>query len=293
MQGLLETIEEQRNTKTQTRRVTVAALEDILYQPIPVLDRGFLRVIDYMGNDTAIVQAARISYGTGAKTPQRDKALLFYLMRHGHTTPFEACEIKLHVKLPIFVARQWVRHRTANINEFSARYSIVEDDFYQPQVKDLQNATDLRHATTLEPKQANSMVQTLQEETQRTYALYKELLEAQLNREQARMVLPTNVYTQWYWKIDLHNLFHFLEVRTASNAQYEIRAYAEKMLEIVKRWVPVAYEAFVEYRRQGVCLSAQAVEVIRRVLAGEVVCEENSQLNKREWRDLQRIFNLG
>lgn len=282
----LAAIEEQRNTITQTRRVTVKALEDILYQPIPVLDHGFIRVIDYMGNDAAIVQAARISYGQGTKTPQQDKALIFYLMRHGHTTPFEACEIKLHVKLPIFVARQWVRHRTANINEFSARYSIFEDDFYQPEVQ------ELRHKTPLEPEKAHSMVQALQEETQRAYALYKELLDAQVTREQARMVLPTNIYTQWYWKIDLHNLLHFLEVRTESNAQYEIRVYAEKILEIVKQWVPVAYESFVEYRHKGVRLSSRAVDVVRRLITGETVCEEDSQLNKREWRDLQSIFNV-
>jgi thymidylate synthase (FAD) len=235
-------IEALRDEAHQTRRATVPALEEILYQPIPVLDHGFVRVVDYLGDDGAIVQAARVSYGKGTKTVSSDRGLIRYLMRHRHTTPFEMCEIKLHVKLPIFVARQWIRHRTANVNEYSARYSILDHEFYVPADEHLapQSAANRQgRAGEIPAAEKAAMQGEIAELSDRAYALYERLLnetqsgeavdEARsgLARELARMVLPTNYYTQWYWKVDLHNLFHFLSLRADDHAQYEIRAYAE------------------------------------------------------------------
>ena len=306
-----------RETQVKTRRAVVPALEEILYEPIPVLDHGFVRVVDYMGDDHSIVQAARVSYGKGTKQLSNDRGLIRYLLRHRHTTPFEMCELKLHVKLPIFVARQWIRHRSANVNEYSARYSILEDEFYIPDRFLLdphnQKEPDVLAPQSLDNKQgrggkisreeAQEIAKNIDKASGQTYDLYKELLNesedgkvvdlqrAGIARELARMVLPANVYTQWYWKIDLHNLMHFSALRADSHAQYEIRVYAEAILDIIKKWVPYTYEAFVDYRKEGAELSRMALDVVKRRLAGEDVTQENSGLTKREWAELEEILN--
>ncbi len=294
-------IDAARANERTTRRATVPALEDILFQPIPALDHGFVRVIDYMGDDGAVVQAARVSYGRGTRKVSEDRGLIRYLMRHRHTTPFEMCEIKYHVKLPIFVARQWIRHRTANVNEYSARYSILDREFYIPAPEHLAaQSTDNRQGrgAVLEGDEARRVLDLLRADAERGYAHYLEMLNENedgeaidpsrrgLARELARMNLSLNVYTQWYWKIDLHNLLHFLSLRADEHAQYEIRAYAVAILETVKRWVPLAYEAFMDYRMGGVQLSAKGLEVVKRMVAGEDVTREESGLSPREWREL-------
>ncbi|MAR57292.1 MAG: thymidylate synthase (FAD) [Rickettsiales bacterium] len=287
----------------QTYRPVSPELEAVLYEPLPVLDHGFVRVIDYMGDDAAIVQAARVSYGRGTKKVSEDRGLIRYLMRHWHSTPFEMCEIKFHVKLPMFVARQWIRHRTANVNEYSARYSILDKEFYVPQMAQLAPQSAANHqgraeGDTLSELEAARVLEILKNDSEQCYGHYEELMncDAQGNvldenktgiaRELARMNLTMNYYTQWYWKIDLHNLFHFLMLRADSHAQYEIRAYADVMLDVVKKWVPHAAEAFEEYRMQGAHLSGTGVDVVKRMLAGEDVTQENSGLTKREWGEL-------
>ena len=277
-----------------TRRATVPALEARLGHPIPVLDHGFIRVVDYMGDDAAIVQAARVSYGAGTKHVSNDEGLIRYLMRHWHSTPFEMCEVKLHVKLPVFVARQWIRHRTANVNEYSARYSILDREFYIPEPAQLAAQSTVNNqgrGAVLEGAEAARVLEMLKSDAMRSYDHYEEMLSQDgqqgLARELARMNLPMNIYTQWYWKTDLHNLFHFLRLRADAHAQYEIRVYAEAMCRIVKDWVPLAYGAFEDYRLGGVSLSGRGVEVLRRRLAGEVVTAENSGMSKGEWREFE------
>lgn len=298
-------VREQREIVQQTRRATVPALEEILYEPIPVLDHGFVRVIDYMGDDAAIVQAARVSYGKGTKKTRDDAGLINYLLRHRHTTPFEMCEIKYHVKLPVFVARQWIRHRTANVNEYSARYSMLDKEFYIPSPEHLaaqsQNNRQGR-GEVLEGAQAERVLDILKSDAARNYDHYEDMLNVRedgsvidegkpgLARELARMNLPLNIYTQWYWKCDLHNLMHFLSLRADSHAQYEIRAYAEAMLETVRRWVPTTYEAFTNHVTQGAQLSGPALTVVKRLLAGDEVTQEASGLSKREWAELMAVL---
>ncbi len=291
-----------RATEAATRRPTVPALEALLHRAIPVLDHGFLRVIDYMGDDAAVVQAARVSYGRGTRAANEDRGLIRYLMRHRHSTPFEMCEIKYHVKLPIFVARQWIRHRTANVNEYSARYSILDREFYIPAAEHLaaQAAVNRQgRGAVLEGAEAARVLDLLREDSTRAHDHYLEMLnegEARdparqgLARELARMNLTLNTYTQWYWKTDLHNLFHFLSLRADAHAQYEIRAYAEAMLETVRAWVPECCEAFADYRLGAVTLSAQMLGVVRRLLAGEAVPREESGLSAREWRELMGVL---
>ena len=295
----------QRGETRPTRRATVSALEETLYEPVPVLDHGFIRVIDYMGDDEAIVQAARVSYGRGTRRTSEDQGLINYLMRHRHTTPFEMCEIKYHVKLPIFVARQWIRHRTANVNEYSGRYSILDNEFYIPAPEHLAaQATTNRQGrgTLLEGAAAQHVLDLLQEEAERAYRGYADLLNEDatgaaidpsrpgLARELARMNLSLSFYTQWYWKTDLHNLMHFLTLRGDLHAQYEIRAYAEAMLGTLARWVPMTHAAFLEYRLNAALVSASALGVIRRLLAGETVAPEASGLSQREWRELMAVL---
>lgn len=290
-----------RAVSRPTLRATVPALEEILYQPVEVLDHGFVRVVDYMGDDAAVVQAARVSYGKGTKKVTEDAGLIRYLMRHRHSTPFEMCEIKLHVKLPIFVARQWIRHRTANVNEYSARYSLLDREFYIPAPEHLgaQASTNRQgRGELLTGDEAASVLALLRRDAENAYADYETLLNVRedgaiidnsrqgLARELARMNLTLNYYTQWYWKVDLHNLLHFLSLRAEAHAQYEIRVYAEAMLDIVKRWVPAVYDAFVDYRLGGAHLSAKGLDVVRRLLAGENVGQDESGLSKREWREL-------
>jgi thymidylate synthase (FAD) len=295
-------VRELREQATPTRRAVAPALEEILYQPLPVLDRGFVRVIDYMGDDGAIVQAARVSYGRGTKKVSDDRGLINYLMRMRHTSPFEMCELKVHVKLPIFVARQWIRHRTANVNEYSARYSVLEDEFYLPAAEHLAGQSSANRQgrdRPLDPAQAEAVRARVRRNAERAYADYLAMLnqdetgaaldpeKESLARELARIVLPLNTYTEWYWKTDLHNLLHFIGLRADPHAQYEIRAYAEVLLDVVRRWVPLTCAAFENYRMNAAELSGQALAPLRRMLAGETVTQEDSGLSPREWRELQ------
>ncbi|MBV8938941.1 MAG: FAD-dependent thymidylate synthase [Alphaproteobacteria bacterium] len=288
----------QAQVHSATRRDTVEALEAMLYQPIMVLDHGFIRVIDYMGSDSAVVQAARVSYGRGTRKVNEDAGLINYLMRHRHTTPFEMCEIKFHVKLPIFVARQWIRHRTANVNEYSGRYSVMEHEFYLPEPAQLavQSASNRQgRGQTLEADRAARVLGLLKSDAERAYAHYQEMLgeegdEQGLARELARMNLTLNYYTQWYWKTDLHNLMHFLSLRADAHAQYEIRVYAEAMLNVLRAWAPLTHQAFMDYRMGAAQLSAKALAVVRAMIAGEAVSQEASGLSKREWSELMAVL---
>ncbi|MDR2794936.1 MAG: FAD-dependent thymidylate synthase [Holosporaceae bacterium] len=283
--------------KNESVRSFSPELEEILHKPVPVLDHGFVRVIDYMGTDASIVQAARVSYGIGTKKAQEDKGLINYLMRHNHTTPFEMCELKLHVKLPIFVMRQWVRHRTANINEYSARYSILGNEFYLPEIDQIARQSDSnrqgKSENAMEPIQAQEILDAIAGVQKDAYEKYSHLLDDMaLTREIARTLLPIGIYTEMYWKIDLHNLLHFLKLRTDSHAQYEIRCYANVILDIVKKWVPYTYDAFVNYRQKAVSLPHHCINLINRALGGEKISQENSGLSKGEWQEFTKIFPL-
>ena len=293
-------IDELRSAPVQTLRTVAPGIEEHLYTAQPVLDHGFVRVIDYMGDDAAICQAARVSYGKGTKSVQNDEGLIRYLMRHWHSTPFEMCEIKLHVKLPVFVARQWIRHRTANVNEYSARYSILDREFYIPAPDHVAAQSEVNNqgrGSALEGEEAARVLEILKADSTRCYDNYEAMISQEgqqgLARELARMNLPANVYTQWYWKVDLHNLFHFLRLRADPHAQYEIRVYADTMCKIVADWVPFAYRAFEDYRLGAVNLSAQMVDSLRRMLAGEAVTQENSGMTAREWREFEDVIRQG
>ena len=297
-----------RDSRAETRRATVPALEEILFTPALVLDHGFVRVIDYMGDDAAVVQAARVSYGRGTRRVSDDAGLINYLMRHRHTTPFEMCEIKFHVKLPIFVARQWIRHRTANVNEYSARYSVLDKEFYIPAPEQLAAQSVVNRqgrGAVLEGDEAAQVLSMLRQDAEQTYAHYVEMLNegddgkpaddsrSGLARELARMNLTLNTYTQWYWKIDLFNLMHFLSLRAEAHAQYEIRVYAEAMLGMLERWVPLSAAAFREYRMGGAHLSAKGLAVVKRLIAGEAADQKSSGLSAREWRELMEVLGRG
>jgi thymidylate synthase (FAD) len=290
-------IEAARANPRATLRAVSEGMEAHLYRAHEVLDHGFIRVIDYMGDDSAIVQAARVSYGAGTKHVQNDEGLIRYLMRHWHSTPFEMCEIKLHVKLPVFVARQWIRHRTANVNEYSARYSILDREFYIPQPEQLAAQSTVNNqgrGEVLTGEEAARVLEILKRDAAQCYDDYEAMLSQEgqqgLARELARMNLPMNIYTQWYWKTDLHNLFHFLRLRADSHAQYEIRVFAEAIAECVKDWVPLAYAAFEDYRMGGVTLSAKAIDVLKRRLKGEVVTQDTSGMSKGEWREFEGVW---
>lgn len=294
-----------RSHTYKTHRRTVPALEEIFGRAIKVLDHGFVRVMDYMGDDSSVVQAARVSYGSGTKKSRDDAGLIKYLMRHWHTTPFEMCEIKFHVRLPIFIARQWIRHRTASVNEYSARYSILDKEFYIPepdQIAVQTTANGQGRGEVFGPDEAAKVIELLREDAERCHGDYRWLLNVDddgnvldedrpgLARELARMNLTLNTYTQWYWKINLHNLMHFLRLRADSHAQYEIRAYADVMLDVMKRWVPLTYAAFQEYRIGAASISETGLTVIRRLLSGEAVVQEDSGLSRREWRELMETL---
>jgi thymidylate synthase (FAD) len=298
-------IEAQRQSTHETRRATVPAMEALLFQPIPVLDHGFIRVIDYMGDDGAVVQAARVSYGAGTKKVREDAGLINYLMRHRHTSPFEMCEIKLHAKMPIFVAREWVRHRQANLNEISGRYSILDNEFYLPAPEQLgtQSHTNRQgRGETLTREESARVLEILREDAERAYSHYEEMLnenivgetldpaKSGLARELARMNLSVNFYTQWYWKIDLHNLLHFLNLRTDPRAQYEIRVYADAILDVVKAWVPLTHAAFMDHRVGAYELSAKGLAVVRRLVRGEQVARESTGMSPGEWRELMETL---
>ena len=303
----IKDIKNQQSQENKTKRVVAAELENILYEAIPVLDHGFIRVIDYMGDDSSIVQAARVSYGKGTKKVSTDSGLIKYLMRHWHSTPFEMCEIKYHVKLPIFIARQWIRHRTANVNEYSARYSILDKEFYLPEPNHLaaQSKNNRQgRGDILQGEQAKKVLDLLKGDAERTYDNYENMLnerydgsvidESQngLARELARMNLTLGTYTQWYWKTDLLNLMNFLRLRADHHAQYEIRAYADVMLDTLKRWVPITYEAFLDYRVGGTEVSSKGKKVLKKLISGETIDLESSGLSKREWNELMEAFEI-
>ncbi len=296
-------IEQLRSARSQTIRPVSEGLEEVLLQPIPVLDHGFVRVVDYMGNDDAVVQAARVSYGRGTKRVSEDRGLINYLLRHWHTTPFEMAEIKLHVKLPIFVARQWIRHRMASVNEYSARYSVLDREFYIPEPQHLaaQSAANRQgRGDILEGDEAAEVLNLLRRDASQSYDDYAFMLNEDgadagrkgLARELARMNLSLNFYTQWYWKADLHNFMSFLRLRADPHAQYEIRAYADVLIDVLKRWVPVTHEAFLEHRFGAAHLSATALAAIKRMLAGERLDQASSGLTKREWGELCAVLGL-
>jgi len=300
-------IRDQQSQENKTKRVTAPELEKILYEAIPILDHGFIRVVDYMGDDSSIVQSARVSYGKGTKKVSSDEGLIKYLMRHWHSTPFEMCEIKYHVKLPIFIARQWIRHRTANVNEYSARYSILDKEFYLPSKEHLAAQSQSNRqgrGEVLEGDQANKVLNLLKQDAEQTYENYETMLnerydgsiidenEVGLARELARMNLTLNTYTQWYWKTDLLNLMNFLRLRADHHAQYEIRTYADAMLDTLKKWVPITYEAFMDYRVGGTEVSAKGKILIQKLIKGEKITLEKSGLSKREWNELMLAFNL-
>ena len=300
-------IEALRKIQYTTRRATVPAIEEILYQPFDVLDNGFIRVIDYMGDDAAIVQAARVSYGRGTKQTRDDQGVINYLMRNAHTSPFEMCAIKLHVKLPIFVARQWIRHRMANVNEYSARYSVLDNEFYTPPIEQLSAQSSVNkqgRESSLGTNRAEQILDLLKSDASQSFDHYFQMLnrnqegkeiipgETGLARELARIGLPLSTYTQWYWKIDLHNLLHFVNLRADSHAQWEIQEYARIMLNILQLWVPLVTKAFINYRTGGAHLSEEGLSVVRMLLAGEQIDPENLKMSPREWRELKNLLAL-
>ena len=290
--------------KNTTVRPVALALEKVLYQPFKVLDKGFIRIVDYMGNDSSIVQAARVSYGKGTKKKSLDEGLIRYLLRHKHTTPFEMCEIKLHVKLPIFIARQWIRHRTANVNEYSARYSILEDEFYIPKMANLaeQSSSNKQgRGKKINERLAARIIKILKDDSNRCYNNYLWMLNENntqgydenrdsLSRELARINLTLNTYTEWYWKIDLHNFMHFLSLRADYHSQFEIRAYADVLIKILKKWVPLTYKAFCSYMLNSAELSQEALQVIRELIKGKKVKKNSTGLTNREWDELQKLI---
>ena len=298
-------IKEQQSQVNNTKRVTAPELEKILYEALPALDHGFIRVIDYLGDDSSIVQSARVSYGKGTKQVSTDSGLIKYLMRHWHSTPFEMCEIKYHVKLPIFIARQWIRHRTANVNEYSARYSILDKEFYLPDPENLAAqsiANRQGRGDVIDGEQAKEVLELLKNDAERTYDNYETMLNQKfdgstidenksgLARELARMNLTLNSYTQWYWKTDLLNLMNFLFLRADIHAQYEIRVYADAMIDTLKKWVPITHSAFLDYRVGAAHVSAKGLKVIKSLLNGEKVNLESSGLSKREWNELMEVL---
>lgn len=289
------------NGENVTKRITSLEAEKVLYSPQQCLDHGFVRLVDYMGTDESIVQSARVSYGKGTKTISEDRGLIRYLMRHRHTTPFEMVELKFHAKMPIFVARQWIRHRTASVNEYSGRYSILDKEFYVPNPEDLSTQSKSNRQgrdKSLHPEETRIVLDLIKNESERDYQNYEFLLNEEnkkpgqpkdqsrsmLARELARMGLGLNFYTQWYWKIDLHNLFHFLGLRMDKHAQKEIRVYADSMADITKKVAPLAFEAFEDYRLNGMSLSSLDIDGIRLIMAGKDKAEVVQKIfgNKRE-----------
>ena len=308
MKETAETLSESPAPPAPTRRPTVPELDAMIGVTIPLLDHGFVRLVDYMGDDQAIVQAARVSYGRGTRRAREDRGLIRYLLRHRHTTPFEMCEIKLHVKLPIFVARQWVRHRTANINEYSARYSILDREFYVP-TPDLlagQSSSNRQgRGDAVSPERAAHVLELLKKDAELAYEHYEEMLGGAaetektgeqvegIARELARINLPVSFYTQWYWKIDLHNLLRFISLRADAHAQYEIRVYAEALADLTRRWVPDVYEAFVDYQLEGASLSRMELAALRSLLKGETPDLAAIGLSAREQVEFKQRFGLG
>ena len=278
------------------------SLEEILGKEFKALDHGFIRVVDYMGNDNSIVDAARVSYGRGNKSVKDDESLIRYLMKHKHTTPFEMCEIKLHVKLPIFVARQWMRHRTASINEYSARYSILDNEYYLPEEENMlpqSNINKQGRGDFLENWEKQNGIALIKESSEKSFENYFEMLNLEENpnkkgisREIARITLPVNVYTQFYWKIDLHNFMHFIKLRVDKHAQLEIRKYAEILLEILKIWTPICYSAFVDYNLSAYSISKNGILLLVDILANNKKNLADYCLSKREIQEIEEIFKI-
>ena len=277
----------------------------MLHKTYKVLDHGFIRVIDYMGDDSAIVQAARVSYGKGTKRLSQDKSLINYLLSHRHSTPFEMNEIKFHIKLPIFVARQWIRHRTANVNEYSARYSILDKEFYVPEKKDIKpqsKSNNQGRSGDISMNEKMEYLKIIQDNSEVGFKNYNKLLNSDeagemidenkqgVARELARMTLPLNSYTQWYWKIDLHNLMNFLSLRFDYHAQYEIRKYAEVMIKILKNWVPLTYDSFLDNRINSTTLSSKGIEFIKSLIKNEYY--DQKKLSKRELDYIKEKFKI-
>jgi thymidylate synthase (FAD) len=290
------------NTETE-ENASPLTKEDLLQkysEPIQVLDHGFVRLVDVMGNDSSIVQAARVSYGKGTKSAREDRGLIRYLIRNSHTSPLEMCEIKLHCKMPIFVARQWVRHRTASLNEYSARYSELPDEYYVPPMHRVNpqggvSAQSSDETTVME--NAEDMLGKLDIAQEEAFTEYADLVKHGVARELSRIVTPMGTYTQWYWKIDLHNLFHFLKLRMDAHAQWEIRMFANAIAEIVKDWVPFAWEAFDDYVLNAVVFNSIEQELLHAGIASlstrASVAEDTFQnlwegLSKGEREEFQR-----
>ena len=258
----------------------VSEAEAVLDREFPVLDKGFVRLVDYMGGDNRVVQAARVSYGEGTKSRRDDAALIDHLLRNSHTSPFEQVILTFHVKLPIFVARQWIRHRTARLNEISGRYSVLKDEFYIPAQDDIAlQSTDNRQgrsAETLEKEQADKVRNALAEGQAGAYAAYSSLINDGISRELARINLPLSIYTEWYWQIDLHNLFHFLKLRMDAHAQKEIRLYANVLFEIAKKVAPMCCESFERHVLDGVSFSGDEFKELQKRLEGSGGSTENA-----------------
>lgn len=267
-------------------RTVVEAAEALLDQEIKVLDHGFVRLVDYMGGDDRIVQSARVSYGSGTKSYRQDRGLIHYLIKHWHTSPFEQVQLTFHTKMPIFVARQWVRHRTARLNEISGRYSVMKDEFYLPDPEQIrfQSASNKqgRSDEALPLEDANAVIEAMREEQRSMYASYQGLLDKNVARELARSNLPNSLYTEWYWQIDLHNLFHFLRLRMDPHAQYEIRVFAEAMAKCAQAVAPIAYEAFEEHVLGSVTFSRAECEALAAMLSGKAVGLEGKPLQAFE-----------
>ncbi|MGE0001651.1 MAG: FAD-dependent thymidylate synthase [Fimbriimonadaceae bacterium] len=249
----------------------VPEAEALLDQEVKVLDKGFVRLVDYMGGDDRIVQAARVSYGAGTKSYREDRGLIHYLLRNDHTSPFEQVVLTFHAKMPIFVARQWVRHRTARLNEVSGRYSVMKDEFYVPEPTQIRGQSrDNKQARSDEVIEgADAIADQMRSEQEAAYAEYTALLDKGVARELARSNLPLSLYTEWYWQCDLHNLLHFLRLRLDAHAQYEIRVYAEAMAKCAQAVAPLAFEAFVEHKLGSVTFSRSEAEALARTMQGQ------------------------
>jgi len=278
-----------------------ADLFEMYKEPIKVHNDGFVRVVDVMGDDFSVVQMARTSYGKGTKTVQADKALIRYLMRNRHTSPFEGAEIKLHIRCPIFVARQWLRHRTASVNEVSARYTEMEESFYIPDedyIRAQSSNNKQCSGNVVDSQDAEIYLSYLKEIQKSVYNVYKYALSVGISRERARELLPVGLYTEFYWKIDLHNLLHFLELRMHPHAQQEIRDYANIIgYEIVKTWVPITWQAFLDYRLNAVTFSKQAFDALNEMFTYQDVMNfidllKNKGVSDRELNEYKKMFGL-
>ncbi len=280
-------------------RVIIPEAEVLIDKEFKVLNKGFIRLVDYLGSDESIVQAARVSYGKGTKAVSDDRALIRYLYHHRHTTPFEMVEFKFHVKLPIFVARQWIRHRTASVNEYSGRYSVMNEEFFVPEIADLRKQSKInrqgRAKKKVDPSASEAFLSYLTKSQAKAYDQYKSFIDSGLARELSRITLPLSVYTEWYWKMDLHNLLHFLDLRTSPLAQQEIRQYADIIAKIVKTVCPMAYEAFEDYRKYAVTFSRPELKALYHLMDEEKFDEKllsEIGLSKREIGEFKQKLSL-